>query len=298
MVHRPFSNTADCNGISPLNTRCRVVVHRPFSNTADCNPRNSGGWLSSLYGASTVLQHRRLQPRICSKFVWRPSPRPAISPPGARLHSVEVRKTTGLRDINGVCGRYRPRMALIRITQPRGFLSKGLLADGTLLGGKVQLARDLYATHDGPGDRTALGVHVDHALYGLAILLLGSEVEGLLDPLYHEYLVFRLYLPDRVGVETVLIEGNLTRCQRACEGAQQSATSRRDQVIEGGRVLLLVVGRDTVMLGDLTVNPKEHRLFFTRNIRSTGLPLYRLHLHSRDVGYISHPCLSLPQRIR
>jgi hypothetical protein len=40
-------------------------------------------------------------------------------------------------------------------------------------------------------------------------------VKGLLNPLDHENLVLRLYLPDRVGVETVLIEGNLTRCQRA-----------------------------------------------------------------------------------
>ncbi len=52
-----------------------------------------------------------------------------------------------------------------------------------LLYSKVQLARDLYAIPDGPGYGTAIGVYVEHALYGLAILLLSSEVEGLLDPL-------------------------------------------------------------------------------------------------------------------
>jgi hypothetical protein len=99
----------------------------------------------------------------------------------------------------------------LRRTPALGYLR----ADAALLGGKFQLACYLYAIHDGPCDRTALSVYIDYAFYGLAILLLGSEMEGLLDPLDYEYVVFRLYLPDRVGVKTILIEGNLTRCQRA-----------------------------------------------------------------------------------
>ena len=80
-----------------------------------------------------------------------------------------------------------------------------------LLGGKVQLARDLYGGLDGHRHRTAILVHFDHALYGLAILLLRSEMEGLLDSLEYENLVLSLYLTDCIGVETVLVEGNLTR---------------------------------------------------------------------------------------
>ena len=56
-------------------------------------------------------------------------------------------------------------------------------AEDVLLGDKVQLARDLYGGLDGCSDRTATLVHFDHALYGLAILLLSGEMEGLLDPL-------------------------------------------------------------------------------------------------------------------
>ena len=52
-----------------------------------------------------------------------------------------------------------------------------------LIGGKVQFARDLYGGLDGRSDRTAILVHVEHALYGLAILLLSGEMEGMLDPL-------------------------------------------------------------------------------------------------------------------
>ena len=56
-------------------------------------------------------------------------------------------------------------------------------AKEVLLSGKVQFAGDLYGRLDGPGYRTAILVHFDHTLYGLPILLLSPEMEGLLDPL-------------------------------------------------------------------------------------------------------------------
>jgi hypothetical protein len=80
-----------------------------------------------------------------------------------------------------------------------------------LLGREVQLTRDLYGGLDGHRHRTAILVHFDHALYGLAILLLRTEMEGLLDSLKYENLVLCFYLTDCIGVETVLVEGNLTR---------------------------------------------------------------------------------------
>ena len=49
-------------------------------------------------------------------------------------------------------------------------------AEDVLLGGEVQLARDLYTVLDGPSNRTAILVHFDHALYGLAILLFRPEM--------------------------------------------------------------------------------------------------------------------------
>ena len=55
--------------------------------------------------------------------------------------------------------------------------------EGVLLGGKVRFAGGLYGRLDGPGHRTAILVHFDHTLYGLPILLLSAEMEGLLDPL-------------------------------------------------------------------------------------------------------------------
>ena len=55
--------------------------------------------------------------------------------------------------------------------------------EDVLLSGKVQFAGDLYGGFDGPGHRTAILVHFDHTLYGLPILLLSAEMEGMLDPL-------------------------------------------------------------------------------------------------------------------
>jgi hypothetical protein len=54
-------------------------------------------------------------------------------------------------------------------------------------------------------------------------------VEGLFDPLYDQDLPLRLYLPH--GLPDEVIEIHLTRCQRAPEGAEQSAAGRGDQVI-------------------------------------------------------------------
>ena len=81
----------------------------------------------------------------------------------------------------------------------------------TLLGGEVQLARDLYGGLDGHRHRTAVLVHLHHALYCLAIFLIRAEMEDLLDPLEHEDLFLRLYLSYGIGVEAVLIKRDLTR---------------------------------------------------------------------------------------
>jgi hypothetical protein len=87
------------------------------------------------------------------------------------------------------------------------------------------------------------------------VFLLRSEMEGNFDALNHEYLTLSLYLADRIGVET--LEGNLTRCQRAGKGAEQSAAGRRNQVVERRRVRLLVLGRDAIVLSDPAMHPKN-----------------------------------------
>lgn len=121
-------------------------------------------------------------------------------------------------------------------------------------------------------------------------------MKGSLDSFYFEYFTFGFYLPNGVGVE--VIERNVTRCQRAGKSAEQSAARSSDQVIEGAGMRLLRVRGDAVVLGDLAVHPEEHRLLLARYLRPPDLPLYRLHLYSRDVGCLIHVySLSAPLRL-
>jgi hypothetical protein len=168
--------------------------------------------------------------------------------------------------------------------------------------GQLQLARDLDAALDRTGDGTGVRVDLEYALYRVPILRVGGEVEELPDPLHDQNLTLCFYLPYRVGVE--VLEGNSTRCQRAPEGAEQSATRRGHQIIEGG-----VVGFDhfragSVVLGDLAVDAEEDRLFLDGEIGAPDPALHRLYPHPRDVGYIGHShllsalCSMIPRAIR
>ena len=97
------------------------------------------------------------------------------------------------------------------------------------------------------------------------------------DSLDHEHLA--LDLPDGVGVEAILIEGDLTHRQRAGKSAEQSAAGSSDQVIQSRGVRLLRIRGDAVVLGHFVVYPEEHRLLFARYLRPPDLPLHRLYLH-------------------
>jgi len=109
-----------------------------------------------------------------------------------------------------------------------------------------------------------------------------------LDPLEYEDLVLRLYLTDGIGVETLLLEGNVTRCQRASEGAEKSAASRRDQVIEGGRVRFHFLGRGPVVFGDLAMSTEQNGIPLSWEIRPPDHAPDRIHSNPRDVRYLSH----------
>ena len=128
---------------------------------------------------------------------------------------------------------------LTRLQQPEALYRSAIgLSTGKSCRGEGELANDLDAPLDGAGDGARIRVDPEHPLYLLAVLFVGGEVEDLLYPSDNEDLVLRLYLSQRVAVE--ILEGNLTRCQRASKGAEQSPTRRRDEVVDGGVVRLLL----------------------------------------------------------
>jgi hypothetical protein len=109
---------------------------------------------------------------------------------------------------------------------------------------------------DRPSNGAAILVHLQHPLYSFAVFLIRSKVEGSLYALHYEYFTLSFYLPSGVGVEAILIEGDLTRRQRAGKSAEQSAAGSSNQVIEGAGMRLLCVRGDAVVLGHFVVSPK------------------------------------------
>jgi hypothetical protein len=71
------------------------------------------------------------------------------------------------------------------------------------------------------------------------------------DAANHENLVLEHNFADRLDLVAFRINIDLTRLQRAREGARQSAASCRHHVVERGRVRWVAIGPDAVVLRDL-----------------------------------------------
>jgi hypothetical protein len=99
----------------------------------------------------------------------------------------------------------------------------------------------------------------------------GSARKQVLDvnPLDHEHAVLELDLAGRLSDQSALIRANLTRLQRASEGAGESAARGGDDVVERGRVLTAGRRVDPVVLGDRTVKTEADRF---RLARQVGIP--------------------------
>ncbi len=100
------------------------------------------------------------------------------------------------------------------------------------------------------------------AVHSLCLLVvLAHEPEAIADgdALDHEHSVAVEDLALGCGLELVSVDLDLTRLQRAGKGARQSAAGGSDHVVEGGGRRGEVVGRDSVVVGDLGVNAKGDR---------------------------------------
>jgi len=97
-------------------------------------------------------------------------------------------------------------------------------------------------------DRRAVGVGVD------------AQSVSDVDPLDHEHAVVELDLAFRLARQPSSARIDVTRLQRAPEGAGQSASGSGDDVVERRRPLRLAATRDAVMVCDLVMDPEPHRL--------------------------------------
>ena len=84
------------------------------------------------------------------------------------------------------------------------------------------------------------------------------------------------------------------RLQRATQGAEQSSTGCRNQVVDGRRVRIRNVALDAVVARDRAMRAKAHRLGFGRHLRQTQGPLDARQRDLRSVDDVAHWSSLLP----
>jgi hypothetical protein len=99
-----------------------------------------------------------------------------------------------------------------------------------------------------------------HPLHLLTPVLGHGESVAHRDAPDHEHLVLEHDLADRLDLVALGIDLDVTRFQRAGEGAGQSAAGGSYDVVERGRVRRVLLGAHAVVLGNLGMDAERHRL--------------------------------------
>jgi hypothetical protein len=117
------------------------------------------------------------------------------------------------------------------------------------------------------------------------------------DAFDHQYAVLEFDFAGGLALESAFASRDVTRLQRASEGAGQSARGGGDDVVERGRTFRLTsCRRHTVVLGDGGVDAKDNRLILRGQVRAPQRPTYPLDPDSRDIRDRPHPrTLSQPR---
>lgn len=108
------------------------------------------------------------------------------------------------------------------------------------------------------------------------------------DAFDHEHVVLGLDLADRLDLVALRIDFDLTRFQRARERASQSPASRRDDVVERGRVRRIAVRIHAVVLGDLGMHAKHNRFGLRGQMREPLRSAEPFDPHAGDIGDLAH----------
>jgi len=125
----------------------------------------------------------------------------------------------------------------------------------------------------------------------LLLVRIGSDAESVanVDAFDHQDAVLEFDFAGRVALESAFASRDVTRFQRASEGAGQSAGGGGNDVVERGRTLCLASCRHTVVLGDGGVDAEDHRLILRGQVSAPERPTYPLDSDSRDIRDRSHP---------
>ena len=100
-----------------------------------------------------------------------------------------------------------------------------------------------------------------NAFYGRMIFIVSDKVIGDMNAADYEDVTFSLNFTSYISRQTFVAGIYLTRLQRASEGADESTSRRGYNVIDRCSMgLVHLFGRNSVMLGNSTVNTKMNSL--------------------------------------
>src|ERR1700739_1717973 len=107
----------------------------------------------------------------------------------------------------------------------------------------------------------AHGVEAVHAFHGPAVLFLRRQPHGHVDAAYREHTFLGFYLAGHFPNELPVARIDVTRLQRASEGAEHSTSGRSNHVVDRGGVRLPEFrGIDFVVLGYRPVDAEDYLL--------------------------------------
>jgi hypothetical protein len=148
---------------------------------------------------------------------------------------------------------------------------------------QLELSADVDRTLEAARDRTETRVEGVHPLGLRSPLGRDREPVTHVNALDDQYAVLGLDLADGLYVVALRIDFDLTRLQRAGEGASQSAPGGGHHVVQRSGARRVLVGPNTVVLGNLGVHAEDGRCLFGGQVGEPLRPAKPLDPHPGDV---------------
>ncbi len=164
-----------------------------------------------------------------------------------------------------------------------------------MLSTELEFGPHLDPTLEAARHRARPCVEAVHSLCLLVVLAREPEAIADGDALDHEHPVSLEDLTLGCGLELAFFDLDLTRLQRAGKGARQSAPGGSDHVVEGGGRGREVVGRDSVVVGDLGVNAEGNRFLPGGEVREALRAAEEIYIDTGAIGGVGHAGYRVPE---
>lgn len=153
---------------------------------------------------------------------------------------------------------------------------------------ELKLGGDVDCAPEAARDRAEPSVKRVHPLSFLSAFLRDREPVAHVDPFDDQHAVLRLDLANSLDLITLGIDLDLTRLQRAGEGARQSTASSGHYVVQCRGMGWVLLRPDAVVLGHLGVHAEHDWRLLGRQKGKTVRAAKPLNPHARNVRHVAH----------